>query len=74
MTVPIWTLFLLLVVGMVALDLGVFHRKDRPVTVRNALGWSTLWISTAMLFMVFVYFLYEHDYACEHQHWASERA
>ena len=63
MTVPIWTLFLILVVGMVALDLGVFHRKDRPVTVSNALGWSTLWISTAMLFMVFVYFLYENNYA-----------
>ena len=62
MSVSIWILFLLLVVGMVALDLGVFHRKDRPVTVRNALGWSTLWISTALLFIVFVYFLYENNY------------
>src|SRR5512134_3209206 len=66
MTVPIWTLFLLLIGGMVALDLGVFHRKDRPVTVSNALGWSTLWISMAMLFMVFVYFLYEN-----HFEWAN---
>jgi len=62
MGVGIWILFLLLVIGMVALDLGVFHRKDRPVTVRNALGWSSLWISTSLLFMVFVYFLYENNY------------
>jgi tellurite resistance protein TerC len=68
MSISIWILFLLLVVGMVALDLGVFHRKDRPVTVRNALGWSSLWISTALLFMVFVYFLYENNYE-----WANIR-
>ena len=68
MTVTIWALFLLLIGGMVALDLGVFHRRDRPVTVRNALGWSTLWISMAMLFMVFVYFLYENNYE-----WANIR-
>ena len=68
MSVGIWGLFLLLVVGMVALDLGVFHRRDRPVTVRNALGWSSLWISTALLFMVFVYFLYENNYAWANIH------
>jgi tellurite resistance protein TerC len=62
MTVPIWIAFILLIIGLVALDLGVFHRKDRVVTLRSALGWSSLWISMAMLFMVFVYFLYESNY------------
>ena len=58
MTVPIWIAFILLIICLVALDLGVFHRRDRVVTLRSALGWSSLWISMAMLFMVFVYFLY----------------
>jgi tellurite resistance protein TerC len=62
MTVPIWIAFILLIIGLVALDLGVFHRRDRIVTLRSALGWSSLWISMAMLFMVFVYFLYENNY------------
>lgn len=66
MTVPIWILFLLLIGGLVALDLGVFHRKDRVVTLRSALGWSSLWISMAMVFLVFVYHLYENNYP-----WAS---
>jgi len=65
-TVPIWILFLLFIGGMVALDLGVFHRRDRVVTLRSALGWSSLWISMAMVFLVFVYHLYENNYS-----WAS---
>lgn len=63
MTVPIWIVFLVFIVGLVALDLGVFHRKDRVVTLRSALGWSAVWISMALLFMVFVYLLYENNYS-----------
>jgi len=62
MTVPIWIAFILLIICLVALDLGVFHRRDRVVTLRSALGWSSLWISMAMLFMVFVYFLYDNNF------------
>jgi tellurite resistance protein TerC len=66
MTVPVWIAFLAFIAAMVALDLGVFHRKDRKITLRNALGWSAVWISMALLFNVFVYLLYENNYA-----WAS---
>jgi tellurite resistance protein TerC len=62
MTVPIWIGFIVLILCLVALDLGVFHRRDREITLRSALGWSSLWISMAMLFMVFVYLLYENNY------------
>jgi tellurite resistance protein TerC len=61
-TVPIWILFILFIVAMVAIDLGVFHRKDKVLTLRSALGWASLWISMALLFMVFVYFLYENNF------------
>jgi tellurite resistance protein TerC len=38
------------VVFVIALDLGVFHRKARVVRFREALGWSCLWFALAMLF------------------------
>ena len=43
-------LFTLFVLGMLALDLGVFHREAHVVSVKEAAGWSVAWISLAMLF------------------------
>src|SRR5215467_5814066 len=37
---------------MLALDLGVIHRRAQALTLRQALGWSALWISIAVLFAV----------------------
>jgi tellurite resistance protein TerC len=39
---------------MLALDLGVFHRKAHVVGFREALGWSVVWIGLALLFGAFV--------------------
>jgi tellurite resistance protein TerC len=55
----IWVAFLAFVLAMLALDLGVFHRKAREVSVREALGWSAVWIALGLSFGVFVYFAYE---------------
>ena len=55
----IWLGFIVFVLGMLALDLGVFHRKAHVVSVREALGWSGVWISLGLLFSIFVYFGYE---------------
>lgn len=41
---------------MLALDLGVFHRRAHGVRFREALGWSLMWIILAALFAVIVYF------------------
>jgi branched-subunit amino acid ABC-type transport system permease component len=38
----------------VALDLGVFHRKAHAVGMREALGWSAVWISLGLAFAVVV--------------------
>lgn len=51
--------FLGVVIGLLALDLGVFHRKAHVVGVREALAWSALWITLALSFTIFVYFAYE---------------
>jgi tellurite resistance protein TerC len=44
---------------MLALDLGVFHRKAHVVSVKEALAWSALWLSLGLAFSIFVYFAYE---------------
>ena len=45
-----WAGFLAFVLAMLALDLGVFNRKDHVVGPREALGWSVLWVSLALCF------------------------
>ena len=53
-----WIGFLVFVVIMLMLDLGVFHKKDTEVKVKEAILWSAFWISLALVFNVGVYFLF----------------
>jgi tellurite resistance protein TerC len=41
---------------MLALDLGVFHRRVHTVRFKEALAWSAAWISMAAIFAVIVFF------------------
>src|SRR3990172_2359982 len=51
-----WVVFNIFVLAMLALDLGVFHRKAHEVKVKEALAWSAVWIALALLFNVGIYF------------------
>lgn len=51
-----WVIFAVIVLGLLALDLGVFHRKSHTVKMREALIWSAVWISLALIFNAFVYY------------------
>jgi tellurite resistance protein TerC len=42
--------FMLLVVGMLAIDLGIFHRDAHIVSFRESLTWSVIWVSSALVF------------------------
>ncbi len=55
-TVWHWTAFVTAVVVLLALDLGVFHRKAREVTFREALGWTAFWVALALSFGLWIYF------------------
>ncbi len=55
----VWAAFVGFVLLLLALDLGVFHRHAHVVSVREALGWSAVWISLGLAFSVFIYFGYE---------------
>jgi tellurite resistance protein TerC len=50
-----WTVFLSVIGGVLALDIGVFHRHARTVRVKEALGWCALWFSLAMGFALFIF-------------------
>jgi tellurite resistance protein TerC len=51
-----------LILILLALDLGVFHRKDEIMTTRSALGWTVIWIAIALGFNGLVYVFYEHHW------------
>lgn len=51
-----WILFNIFVLAMLALDLGVFHRKAHEVKIKEALIWSAVWIALALVFNVGVYY------------------
>lgn len=57
-----WIAFLILVAGMLALDLGVFNKKDHEIGVREALRWTGVWIGVSLLFNLALYFLYGKGY------------
>ncbi len=54
--------FILFILGLLALDLGVFHRTAHVVKVKEALGWSAVWISLGLLFTLLIYVGYEHHW------------
>lgn len=45
-----WLVFAVIVVGMLALDLGVFHRDSHAVSVKEAAIWSAVWVGISLLF------------------------
>jgi tellurite resistance protein TerC len=49
-----WIAFNAMVLALLAVDLGVFNRKAHAVTVREAMGWSAVWISLAIGFGLWI--------------------
>lgn len=54
--------FVVFILALLALDLGVLHKRDKTDTVKAALGWSALWISIGVAFSGVIYLAYD-------QHW-----
>jgi tellurite resistance protein TerC len=49
-----WAGFILCVLFFLALDLGVFHRKAHTVRFKEALAWTSLWVSLSFGFGLFL--------------------
>jgi tellurite resistance protein TerC len=58
--VVFWVAFILLILVLLSLDLGVFHRREHVIGPREALLWTAFWIGLSLLFNLFIYFAYEH--------------
>lgn len=56
----VWAGFLVMILGILALDLGVLNKKDHVIGFREALKWTTIWVTVSLAFDVAVYFLYEN--------------
>ncbi len=61
MTLTAWIIFAVLVGVMLGLDLGVFHKKDHEISIKESLFWSAIWILVALVFNFGVYFFKGHD-------------
>jgi len=62
MNVAVWIGFLALFVAVLALDLGVLHRESKVLHVRQALGWTAVWIAVALSFGGLIFGLYEYGW------------
>jgi len=51
-----WIGFNVFVFIMLALDLGVFHRRTHKVPVKEAVIWTLIWVTLAFIFMGLIYF------------------
>jgi tellurite resistance protein TerC len=64
-TSALWIGFNIFVLLMLALDLGVFHRKSKEISVKEALTWTCVWVFMAFLFNVLVYYQFGQEKAFE---------
>ncbi len=64
-TFILWAGFNVFVLGMLALDLGVFHKKTKEISVRDALTWTSVWITLSMCFNFFIYQYFGKSQAIE---------
>lgn len=55
-TLWVWIVFHIFIIGLLALDLGVFHRTAHRVSFKEATIWSCVWIALALGFNVILYF------------------
>jgi len=51
----LWAGFIAFVLAMLAVDLGVFHKKAHEVSLKEAGIWSAVWVALAVLFNIGVY-------------------
>jgi len=60
-----WGLFIAGILVLLALDLGIFHRSVHRVSMREALGWSIVWVALSLAFNGYVWHAFGEDRALE---------
>ncbi len=60
-----WVGFNAFVLAMLAVDLGIFHRKAHEVSLREATAWSVVWVTLAMVFNGWIWYTWGKGPALE---------
>ena len=50
-----WMAFMAIILFMLILDLGVFHKKVHKVSIKESLIWTAVWVALSMLFNFYIY-------------------
>ncbi len=58
----VWIAFIALIILFLALDLGVFHKDPHAVTGKEAIRWTTLWVSISLIFSLAVHKIYSEGW------------
>jgi tellurite resistance protein TerC len=60
-----WIIFNVIIISVLALDLGVFNKRAHKITLKEALVWSGVWITIALIFNLFVFLQFGKTKALE---------
>ena len=60
-----WIGFHIVVGTILALDLGIVGKTSHKISLKEALTWTSIWVSVALLFNLFIYFRWETEFALE---------
>ena len=60
-----WTSFVAVVLVLLSIDLGVFHRHAHAVSVREATFWSIVWVVLSLSFGAWIYSRFGKQYGLE---------
>jgi TerC family integral membrane protein len=52
----VWVGFIAFIALVLLLDLGIFHRQAHRVPFKEAVGWTVVWVTLAMVFVVIMWF------------------
>ncbi len=61
----LWIGFNALILLLLAVDLGIFHRKAHSISIKEALIWTCVWVALAFIFNVFVFYRFGEQKAYE---------
>lgn len=62
----LWEGFILFVLLMLALDLGVFNRKEHVIGFKEAAGWSVVWVALSLCFSGFIWWQFGQEKAMDY--------
>ena len=58
----VWTIFIVVVIFALILDLGVFNRTPHEIKTKEAAIWTSVWVTCAILFSGIIYLSFENNW------------